>query len=356
MIDVLTSLRFVAILLIYFHHLSYPGGLGPAAVTFFFVLSGFIIAYGSSGKFLSLDLNEFKGFYIRRLSRVYPLHILTFLASIPLIFITNFKTSLLATLLNVFLLQSFFPIGMQVFSFNALSWFLSDIVFFYFLTPFLLLGLHKIQAREKKTILLMLFLIVFACEVLFAYVVKNNTESYSTGWWFIYISPWVRIFDYSAGLIAGLIFISIKIDSRSSTIKLLFSILEVMALAIFAGSMYYSRLVPYGSLIYSAYYVPFSAILVFVYAFQKGRLSWLLSRNVFTYLGGLSFTFYMLHQIVITYTAVFFMSSIFLFIPDFKHLMSQFLLFVSIVLLSEVTFRYLETPLRKKILSRLEYN
>ena len=73
-------------------------------------------------------------------------------------------------------------------------------------------------------------------------------------------------------------------------------------------------------------------------------------------LGGLSFTFYMLHQIVITYTAVFFMSSIFLFIPDFKHLMSQFLLFVSIVLLSDVTFRYFETPVRKKILSRLEYN
>jgi peptidoglycan/LPS O-acetylase OafA/YrhL len=42
MIGALSSLRFFAIVLIYFHHLGYPGGLGAAAVTFFFALSGFI--------------------------------------------------------------------------------------------------------------------------------------------------------------------------------------------------------------------------------------------------------------------------------------------------------------------------
>src|SRR5215211_379058 len=108
MIDVLTSLRFVAILLIYFHHLSFPGGLGPAAVTFFFVLSGFIIAYSNQGKFLSLDVNELKYFYIRRISRVYPLHILTFFISLPIIYVTNFKTNFFSALLNIFLLQSYF--------------------------------------------------------------------------------------------------------------------------------------------------------------------------------------------------------------------------------------------------------
>ena len=147
MIDILTSLRFFAILLIYFNHLAYPGGLGPVAATFFFVLSGFVIAYGSSGRFLSLDLHELKGFYIKRLNKVYPLHVLTFFLSLPIVYVTDFETNLLSALLNIFL-QSYFPIGIQVFCFNALSWFLSDMVFFYFLIPFLLFRLQKIRARE----------------------------------------------------------------------------------------------------------------------------------------------------------------------------------------------------------------
>ena len=349
MIDILTSLRFFAILLIYFHHLSYPGGLGPAAVTFFFVLSGFVIAYSSSGRFLSLDLSELKGFYIRRLSKVYPLHVLTFFLSLPLVYVTNFETSLLSALLNIFLLQSYFPIGIQVFSFNSLSWFLSDIVFFYFLTPFLLFGLHKIRARENRSLLLALLLLVFACETALAYMVNSKMEPYSIGWWLFYISPWVRVFDYSAGLIAGLIFISVKIDSQTAVSKVLFSFLEMIALVVFASSMYYSRFVPYVSLVMSAYYVPFSVIFVFVYSFQKGGISWLFSRNVFVYLGDLSFTFFMIHQIVIRYTTIFFMSPIYSFVPDFKHLIPQFLLLFNIILLSDVILRRFEVPARKTL-------
>jgi len=358
MIDVLTSLRFFAILLIYFHHLSYPGGLGPPAVTFFFVLSGFIIAYSSGGRFLSLDLNEFKGFYIKRLSKVYPLHILTFFLSLPIVYVTKFETNFLSALLNIFLLQSYFPIGIQVFSFNALAWFLSDIVFFYFLTPFLLSGLQKIRIRENRSLLLVLLLFVFACEASFAYIVNSKMVPYSRGWWFFYISPWLRIFDYSAGLIAGLIFSSVKPGSHNTSLqtvasKILFGSLEAAALVVFAGSIYYSRFLTNGSFLMSAYYVPFSIILVFVYSFQKGAISWLLSRSLFIYLGKLSFTFFMLHQIVILYTAIFFGSPIFSFVPDIKHLMPQFLLLVNIFIICDIIFRYIEMPIGGKIVSKL---
>jgi peptidoglycan/LPS O-acetylase OafA/YrhL len=352
LIDTLTSLRFIVILVIYFHHLNYPGGLGPAGVTFFFVLSGFIIAYGSDGRFLNLNTAELKSFYIKRLSRVYPLHILTFLISLPLMYITNSKTNLLSAALNIFLLQSFFPIGVQVFAFNALSWFLADIVFFYFLTPFLLFGLHKIRARGNFPLLLILLFFVFICETWLAYMVGNHIEPYSHGWWFIYISPWVRILDYNAGLLAGLIFVSIKTNSQSVTSRTLFSVLEIIAFAIFAGSVYFSRFVPYGSLIYSAYYVPFSIILIFTYSFQKGWISWLLSRSIFTYLGGLSFTFYMLHQLIISYAVVFFLSPLLSFAADLKHVIPQLLLLVNIIFLADGIFRYFETPVREKILSR----
>lgn len=109
MIGTLSALRFFAIVLIYFHQLSYPGWLGAAAVTFFFALSGFIMAYSYSNKFTSLDSNQLKMFYVKRFSRIYPLHILTFLIAIPIVYVTQFKTNIFYVLYNIFLLQSFFP-------------------------------------------------------------------------------------------------------------------------------------------------------------------------------------------------------------------------------------------------------
>ena len=95
--------------------------------------------------------------------------------------------------------------------------------------------------------------------------------------------------------------------------------------------------------------VPIAVILVFIYSFQKGAMSWLLSRNIFVNLGEISFTFYMLHQVVISYTIVFFKSPISLFVPDFEHIFAQFLLLINIVFLSKVTLRYFEVPIRRYI-------
>jgi peptidoglycan/LPS O-acetylase OafA/YrhL len=44
------ALRFFAILLVYSHHRFYPGGLGAAAITFFFALSGIIMAHSYNNK------------------------------------------------------------------------------------------------------------------------------------------------------------------------------------------------------------------------------------------------------------------------------------------------------------------
>jgi peptidoglycan/LPS O-acetylase OafA/YrhL len=199
--------------------------------------------------------------------------------------------------------------------------------------------------------LLTLSAIILGCEILLVYICNSKMEAYSTGWWFFYISPWLRIFDYGTGLIGGLIFISIKRDDCIIVSKILFNFLELATLAIFIGSIYYSRYVPYPSLVMSAYYTPFSVILIFIYSFQKGVISWLFSRTIFVYLGDMSFTIFMLHQIMIGYTAAFFLSPIFLFKPEARHLASQLLLLLNVIIVCDFIFRYFEEPIRKKILS-----
>ena len=74
------SLRFFNALLIFCHHKNivdnpYLIAFGPCAVSFFLMLSGFVMCHGYEGKILSSDFN-YKNFLFHRFARLYPLHIL----------------------------------------------------------------------------------------------------------------------------------------------------------------------------------------------------------------------------------------------------------------------------------------
>jgi peptidoglycan/LPS O-acetylase OafA/YrhL len=348
MLSTLNALRFFAIVLIYLHHLNYPLGFGAIGVSFFFVLSGFVMAYSYNQKFTCLDVKEVKQFLIKRFSKIYPLHILTFVFSIPVVYVTNFKTSY--TLLNILLMQSYFPIGKQVFSFNSLSWFISDLVFFYCLTPFLLHILYKFKISQSPKALLILSIIVLICETTIASMF--TIEPFSFGWWFVYISPYLRIFDYIIGVSIGLLFIVTENRILNKSMGFVFfSILEAIAVLTACAGIYYIRYFPFPSLMIGVYFIPFSLILIFIFSFQKGILSLILSLKLFVHLGNLSFSIYLIHVIVISYTASYFSSKIYGISSDANHCISQLLLFFVIICLADVINRYFVEPLNKKIIA-----
>ena len=90
MINTLTSLRLVFALLVFASHLviisdTFSGHLfveGYVGVSFFFILSGFIIAHNYTGRVNTPA--ERKDYYIARIARIYPLHLLTLIAAIAL--------------------------------------------------------------------------------------------------------------------------------------------------------------------------------------------------------------------------------------------------------------------------------
>jgi peptidoglycan/LPS O-acetylase OafA/YrhL len=357
MIATLSAFRFFVIVLIYFHHLSYPGGLGPAAVTFFFVLSGFIMAYNYSRKFVFLDAKQLEFFYIKRLCRLYPLYILTFIISIPVVYLTHFKTNLFSAISTIFLLQSYFPNGIQVFAFNSLAWFISDLVLFYFLTPFILFYFHKLHIVEHLKTLLMLLVMIFFCEISLAYLFNNSMEGYTFGWWFFYISPYFRIFDYIIGLVLGLVFMSSDgfFTLRMSINRILFSALEVISILFFVYSFYWVRFFSqYPPLVMGAYFIPFCVFVIFVFSFQRGIISLILSTKFSVYLGGLSFSFYLIHQLAISYVAIFFATPIYGMTSDIIKITAQLLLLFVIICLSDITVRYFEKPINIWLIHKAE--
>lgn len=130
----LQSLRGIMMLMVFLSHYYVPGfdsllpfG-GDAGVAFFFMLSGYILTRTYSNR----KPIHWKRFMYLRTSRVYPMHLIGLALSIKVTGIYSAST----TIANLLLVQSWFD-GIY-FSYNSVSWFLSDLILFYALFPLLL--------------------------------------------------------------------------------------------------------------------------------------------------------------------------------------------------------------------------
>ncbi len=100
----LTGVRGLAAVWVVFNHLDeewitlFPSWIamkpitekGGYAVDFFFLLSGFILCHAQSAKGRDFGINEYKSFLWLRIARVYPVHLITLLALIAMVFGARF--------------------------------------------------------------------------------------------------------------------------------------------------------------------------------------------------------------------------------------------------------------------------
>ena len=149
----LTTLRFLAALAVFGHHLAFLADdprtarvynrflfEGRVGVNFFFILSGFILTYNYAPTIAHWRWREIREFYVARFARVYPVHLLTFLIAAVLLTGVSMAParSAAAAICQLTLTQSFCPDPAVYFSFNAPAWSLSAEAFFYAAFPTLL--------------------------------------------------------------------------------------------------------------------------------------------------------------------------------------------------------------------------
>ena len=150
----LTSLRFFAAAMIFVFH---QHSAGPAdwiraiqpgmyhGVSFFFVLSGFVLTYAYGGRDFS-----WRRFYLARVARLAPLHgfaLLLLLAALPLAFARGQNLgpsdSLVALTLKAAMLDAWAPVHGFVYSWNSVSWSISVEMGFYAAFPLLLAAMSR---------------------------------------------------------------------------------------------------------------------------------------------------------------------------------------------------------------------
>lgn len=338
----LTSLRFFAILAIFLFHLNLPiFSRGYIGVTFFFMLSGFLLSYRYYDKFRKPGLFSLRKFYLSRLSRIYPLHILTLLASVSIsVGGLTIGMIMLKFFSNLFLVQSFIPKWDYFFSFNWVSWFLSDFLFCIFMFPFVMFTFVKLGISGKlKSLIMMVIIWIFAILMISLGFQKDNI------YWFYYISPYMRLVDFVLGMLLGFVFLdSLKKAKLKESGKE--TLVEIAAIVVLLGLIRFSPSQP-TAFSWSLLFFPGVAFMIYTFAQSKGILSKLLESKILLKLGELSFTFFLIHQLVIRY--------LMLVSTNLNPVVFGTSAFIISMGLSYLYQKYLETP-AKDLFTRLIQN
>jgi peptidoglycan/LPS O-acetylase OafA/YrhL len=288
----LTGLRFVAAFLVFCFHISISGLLGPSStqhafartagagavgVSFFFVLSGFVLTWSARPGDTS------RAFWRRRAAKIYPNYVVAFVVSVVGLYATGHAVGLLAGAANLGLVQAWWPDPDVYFGANSVSWSLACEAFFYALFPVLLPVLRRIRPQRLWASAAACAAAVFAVPVVATFLPAERH------YWFVYIFPPVRLLEFVLGILMALVVKS----GRWPRIPV-WSVAALLVAA-YAVTPYFPpdaetsavTLIPFGLLI------PAVAV-----ADIEGKRSVWRSRSV-VWLGEISFAFYLIHQSVI---------------------------------------------------------
>lgn len=291
-LDSLTGLRFIAaayVLLLHSTLRSVPDSWlqratvdGYTGVGFFFVLSGFVLAWSHHPG------TSVGTFYRNRFARVWPLHAVTMLAGLALLGTESpsHLDSVVRTLASLFLLQSWLGAGWTD-NGNAASWSLSCEAFFYALLPLLIL----IRPGRSPWLRIAAVLVPVT-----AGTVYLATSAFPMD--VLVLAPWFRLVEFLVGVQLGRAFRAgwrPRLDLGHATIILLGVLIPVTFVdgwvthdaQITRVFVQLALVAPFGLLIAAA-----------AAADARGSTGWLSGRAMVR-LGEWSFALYMVHGLLV---------------------------------------------------------
>ncbi|MEJ2852384.1 MULTISPECIES: acyltransferase family protein [unclassified Saccharothrix] len=310
----LTGLRFLAALLVFFFHITLfdspippndpinpfadeglARGLewlfskaGYVGVSFFFVLSGFVLTWSS------VEGEPMRAFWRRRVLKIFPNHVVVFIAAMVLF--AGATTPVSGWLANLFLVHSFSPDPTVYVNVNPPAWTLCSELLFYMLFPLIIKPVRRIADNRLWFWAAVLVLAMVAVQVVNLTLIPDTPKSpitpiSTTQFWFGYIFPLPRLFEF----VLGMVLARAVIRGRVPHIGLLPAALSVpIGYAV-------ALTVPFVFGFVVATVVPVSlVILAWATADVDGRPSGMRSRFA-VWLGEISFGFYLCQGVVIFY-------------------------------------------------------
>lgn len=353
-LDQLTFTRYLAAMTVVFFHFgqdAFPATnawlkpiitAGPIAVSYFFVLSGFIMAvayYAPLKDAPARKFNKWK-YWLARFARIYPVY----LVALALMIVANLRgdgSDPLTVGLSLTMLQAWIP-GYAM-TLNSPGWSISVELFFYLCFPILLL----LARRDKiKTLLLFSVVLWLLSQGLQAWL--HNLDSYAPKTplhEFIYYHPLMHINTFVMGFVVGVYFCNQRFDWLNNR----WNGLLLLAVTILIGLLLIAETSLEAAFGFQIDYnngliAPLFLAVIVLLAQNNGLTAKLFSIPVLMLLGEASYSLYILQRPIYGI----YDRTLGNWVPMDSNV--HFYLFaLSLTLLSIVSFKYFETPLRRVI-------
>ncbi|WP_322985476.1 acyltransferase [Streptomyces sp. S584] len=307
-LNTLTGLRFPAAFVVFLYHASLLGFLGvpwlspenthdyyrsvhhagALGVSFFFVLSGFVLTWSARGSDTAVR------FWRRRFLKIVPNYLVVWV--LAMVVFAAPHTDMQIGVLNFFMLQVYYPDFAINFGVNPAGWSLAVEAVFYLSFPFLLRLIKKIPVNRINLWVAIVGLGIIATPFLSTHLAPAGSvfmpmepETSVNQYFFSYILPFPRVLDFALGILVA----------RSVMSGRWRNIGMVWAGALLIASYVLGYFVPY---IYSsrAVCVIPAAILIAAGAIADDEGRFTVFRNKVTvWLGDISFAFYLVHFTVL---------------------------------------------------------
>ena len=297
----LTGMRFLAALLVFLYHAADArvfadqkvsegfsaavGKAGTVGVSFFFVLSGFVLTWTARPD------DTARRFWRRRVAKIFPNHLVTWAVVLILALLGGRVLDLGTALVNLLLLHAWAPGFEVLFSMNDVSWSLSCELFFYLAFPLLLPLIARIQPSRLWAWAGGVVAAV-VCVPLLAELLPGPAGLDIYSFWLVYALPPVRCLEFLLGILMARIVL---------TGRWVYSVglapAGLLAVAGYLLALWVPQLygVVAATVVPLALVVPAAAV-----ADLEGRPSPFRGAAM-VWLGEVSFAFYMLHRLVLTF-------------------------------------------------------
>jgi len=342
----LTSVRFFAAFLVLIHHYAlFPREIrgfwdiqqvGYAAVDFFFVLSGFIMA---TVYLAGVKPVHARSYYVARFARIYPLYILSIFLDLPSAWYTRVNAHgffsamervLLLLVPNILMIQIWLPWPKII---NIPSWTLSTEAVFYLLFPFLGVFLW----RKSKSAPFITMIALFCFMLLFNFfLLREYPDNEIHG----FQLP-IHVSEFGIGIVLSRLYANFKLRSPGWVLSpgrawaILFSSACVIAIVVGNRAILLEWFVKDSTAL-----SPCFAAVIFVLAASRISLTRMLETKWMVLLGEASFALYLLHVPIASLAK---MAGVELSRKEFP-VYACFCVGASIL-----SYLYIETPLRKRI-------
>lgn len=288
-IEQLTITRFIAALAVVFFHYAqqlYPFNSqhlkifvqnGNLAVSYFFVLSGFVLYLSHA-----THQTSFYEFILRRLSRIYPGFFIAALLGLLYFSFSENTTSTGVFLQHLSLSQAWIPGKALVF--NSPAWSLSVEFTFYLLFPLVFWLNHRLSMGWSIALNGILLLTVF--------LISNSLyfSSYYTGFPskshdFLFYNPIFHLPTFSLGLLSARIYL--KLNSIPYPTLILALLILLTAILIYVDLPIFWH---------NSGLALFFAAIILCLSFAKGKWVEFLKRPLFVFLGAISYSVYIFQE------------------------------------------------------------